>query len=170
MNTLKIRILGIALLLGSMLAYAQPERGAKDKRKEIEAHKIAFITSQLELTSEEAQVFWPVYNECHKNMHNLRKANREKHERKDANGSSSRIKIDEMSDEEVATMVDNQIVFQQKELDMKKECLALYKEVLPIKKVAKLHQAERKFRQQLLKRIKGDNKVQQRTEPQQRRP
>ena len=32
------------------------------KRKKIEIQKIAFITKALDLSSEEAQVFWPVYN------------------------------------------------------------------------------------------------------------
>ena len=35
----------------------------KDKRSEkIQALKIAFITQKIELTSDEAQKFWPVYN------------------------------------------------------------------------------------------------------------
>lgn len=171
MKTLKIGLLGLIFFLSGILTHAQlpPEDVPKDRRKEIEAHKVAFITSELKLTSEEAQVFWPVYNECQENMHSFRKENRKKHQREAADGTTTRVKIDEMSDEEVAAMVDNHIIFQQKELDMKKECLALYKEVLPIKKVAKLHQAERKFRQRLLRRINNSDKLQQRGEPQKRR-
>jgi len=164
MKTSKIEILGFILFFSSTLAYAQPKERPNDRRKEIEAHKVAYITTELQLSSEEAQAFWPVYNECQANQRAMRKASKNKQERKGADGSVTRISIDDMTDDEVESMVDNQIIFQQKELDMKKECLALYREVLPIKKVAKLYHAERKFRKQLLKRIQG-GKVQKMQAP-----
>lgn len=43
-------------------AKAQPERPPAD-RPNIQGLKIAFITKQLSLNSEEAQKFWPVYYE-----------------------------------------------------------------------------------------------------------
>ena len=42
----------------------------------MKAHKIAYITQKLNLTSEEAQVFWPVHNELENKLHELREANR----------------------------------------------------------------------------------------------
>ena len=43
-----------------------------DKRTELKALKIGYLTKQLELTSSEAEVFWPVYNEFDKKMFELR--------------------------------------------------------------------------------------------------
>jgi len=48
-------------------ARAQEEQPSEKKQQEIEALKIAFISKELELTPEEAQKFWPVYNHIQKN-------------------------------------------------------------------------------------------------------
>jgi hypothetical protein len=54
-------ILIIALFFGSFsVANAQDGRG--ERMEKIQALKIAFITQKLELTTDEAQKFWPVYN------------------------------------------------------------------------------------------------------------
>lgn len=52
-------LLIITIFLSSITLQAQD--GATKKEK-IQALKIAFITQKLELTSDEAQKFWPVYN------------------------------------------------------------------------------------------------------------
>ncbi len=39
------------------------ERMSKEKRAQLESFKIQFITKKLGLTPEEAEKFWPVYNE-----------------------------------------------------------------------------------------------------------
>ena len=142
---------GTLLLIG-IACTAQPMRPHHNKREQIEAHKIAFITKQLNLTPEEAQAFWPVYNQCQKQRKEFRKKNREQFKDKRKN-------IDEMSDKEVEVMVDNEIVIKQRELDLQKECYAKYKQLLPIKKVAKLYRTEREFKRALLK------KMQERREP-----
>jgi hypothetical protein len=39
------------------------ERMSKEKRAQLESFKIQFITKKLNLTPEEAEKFWPIYNE-----------------------------------------------------------------------------------------------------------
>ncbi len=39
------------------------ERMTKEQRAQLESFKIQFITKKLDLTPEEAEKFWPVYNE-----------------------------------------------------------------------------------------------------------
>ena len=55
-----------------------------ERREKMEAQKIAFITKQLELTPDEAKVFWPVYNEYDAKRLELRKSfkNREDFDKK----------------------------------------------------------------------------------------
>ena len=50
----------LLLFLFSIISYAQPR--IKEKREQIKALKVAFITNELSLTSEEAAAFWPLYN------------------------------------------------------------------------------------------------------------
>ena len=56
------------LLLSSLVAVAQPKtpndaETLEKKKEKIEAMKVAYLTNELELTVEESQAFWPVYNE-----------------------------------------------------------------------------------------------------------
>ena len=52
-------ILPIILLFISSVSFSQD---FKEKREKVKALKVAYITEQLELTTEEAQKFWPLYN------------------------------------------------------------------------------------------------------------
>jgi hypothetical protein len=51
-------------LLSLLLLFCLPAMAQKDKiRERIKAQRIAFITQRLALTPDEAQKFWPVYNQ-----------------------------------------------------------------------------------------------------------
>mgnify|MGYP005615414997 CR=1 FL=1 len=52
-------IFPIIFLLVSSLSFSQDHR---EKREKVKALKVAYITEQLELTSDEAEKFWPIYN------------------------------------------------------------------------------------------------------------
>jgi hypothetical protein len=56
-------------LLISSLSFAQD---FKERREKVKALKVAFITEKLELTTEEAQKFWPIYNVFDDNQSELR--------------------------------------------------------------------------------------------------
>ncbi|MDG2226467.1 MAG: hypothetical protein P8L20_01920, partial [Flavobacteriales bacterium] len=124
------------LLLGTSLgSMAQEKEIQKENRK---TQKIAFISTKLELTTEEAEKFWPVYNASEAEFKQLKKAH------KAAMGEKK--KISEMSDTEVEKLLDKGLEIQQKELEIRKKYLVKFKEVLPIKKVAKLTRIEHEFR------------------------
>ncbi|HMG81759.1 MAG TPA: hypothetical protein VK559_01870 [Ferruginibacter sp.] len=48
--------------------------GESQKMQNIEALKIAFISKQLQLTPEEAEQFWPVYNQYSDQIHTVVKS------------------------------------------------------------------------------------------------
>jgi Spy/CpxP family protein refolding chaperone len=137
----------IMLLITSAAAIAQPPGKNNDKEEKIEAMKIAFITKKLDLTPQEAQTFWPVYNEYSGKLDELRKK-RHKEMR------NARENVDELSDKELEALVDGEMTFRQKELDLQKEYHGKFKSVLPVKKVAKLYVAEEQFKRELLKIMK----------------
>ena len=65
-------ILFLILVIGvSYFCSAQPARGEK-----LEAIKVAYITKELNLTSSEAEKFWPVYNEYFRELKKARDENR----------------------------------------------------------------------------------------------
>lgn len=119
----------------------------EQKRENLEAMKVAFITQKLELTPEEAQVFWPIYNQYSEKLQELRKKKR-------MESKSTKQNFDELSDKEVEQAVDNEMMYRQKELDIQKEYHAKFKSVLPIKKVAKLYTTEEQYKRVLLDKLK----------------
>ena len=125
---------------------AQPDRFHK-KKDEVKAEKIAFITRELNLTPEEAKVFWPLYDEYEKKIEDENKAFRSAEAPMIAD-------MEKISDKDAMDLADRQIIQQQKILDIKKIYHNKFKEVLPAKKLLKLYEAEKNFKRFLLKEIK----------------
>jgi hypothetical protein len=125
-HIIRFAIIFNLLTLFIALAYSQPDRDFEKKRDQIKAQKVAFITGQLNLTPQEAEKFWPVYNECEDKKEGIKKE----------------------------FIADDQILLAQRLLDLQKEYQAKYKTILPIRKVVMLYQAEREFRHVLLERIR----------------
>ena len=63
-KSIRTGLLGLTLLMSIPLAFAQPrDNNPKPKQEKIEELKIAFLTKELNLSPQEAEKFWPVYNE-----------------------------------------------------------------------------------------------------------
>lgn len=141
----------IPILIAVLTGFSLTLIAQQDKQDRIEALKVAFITNRLNLSPSEAQTFWPVYNECSQKLENLRKDRRQQF-------VSVKDNVDNLSDKEVEALVDGEMVFRQKELDIQKEYHNQFKQVLPIKKVAKLYLAEEAFKRELLRRLQEQRK------------
>lgn len=159
-NIPKVLIL-LLFLIVSNITIAQPpppppgnsgppppkEHRQKEKRENIEAQKVGFLTKKLDLTPEEAQKFWPVYNQYDDKLQELRKKRR-------LDMKNAKENFDSLTDKEVEQLVDNEMDFRQKELDIQKEYHAKFKSLLSIKKVAQLYRAEEEFKRFLLNELK----------------
>jgi hypothetical protein len=122
-----------------------------EQRKNIEAQRIAFITQQLDLTPDEAKVFWPVYNEYENKRHELKKSFREA-------DNLHKDEIAKLTEKEATQILDNQIIEAQKFLDLRKEYHSKFKSVLPAVKVLQLYDAEREFQKMLIDKLRQHNK------------
>ncbi len=61
----------LLLISSSLMAQAQDDAKQPDREKkmqDIEALKVAFLSRELELSPEDAQKFWPVYNQYNKEL------------------------------------------------------------------------------------------------------
>ena len=119
----------------------------RPRKEKVEAMKIGFITDYLDLSSEEAKEFWPVYNKYQDEMEVLRKGRRQ-------NILNDQTDLNSMSDSELEKLVDSEIIFHQNELDIQKKFHPQFKKVLPMQKVAKLYRAEEAFKKKLLEMIR----------------
>lgn len=140
-------------LFASVLLFAQPQgKPDNEQRKKdwerIQSEKIAFITQELDLTPEEAQVFWPVYNQCWKEILASHKATREAFD--EIRGK----KGDELSDKEMEKKLDAYIQATAQSNQVLTDWYPKFKKVLPVRKVAKLYQAEEAFQQRMINNLR----------------
>lgn len=136
------------LMFHVALNFAQPEEGPKQKKEEyIRTQKIAFISTELALTPEEAEKFWPVYNEYDAAIEKVRE------ERK---GYMKELKtINDLTGDRAYELTAGILETDIKEASIRKEYLAKFAEVLDKKKAAKVFYAEEKFKRELLKEIRN---------------
>ncbi len=133
----------LILLLAATAGMAQ----AQTPKERIEALKISYITRALHLTPEEAQAFWPLYNEYQDKLEVLKKERRA--------ATFERWKKDrDLSDAEIEEALDQYLAYNRKELDLQEEYIEKFKTVLPVKKVAQLIVAEERFKLVLLEELK----------------
>ncbi|HRG57856.1 MAG TPA: sensor of ECF-type sigma factor [Bacteroidia bacterium] len=119
-----------------------------DKKEQIAAFRVAFITKELNLSSKEAQSFWPVYNEYQDKLEVLRTSRRKE---------NKKLSTESMTDQEAEQFVDNEIEFKVNEAHLQKQYFTRFKQSLPVKKVALLIKAEDDFKRELLKQLKDKN-------------
>ncbi len=135
-------------LMASTALFAQKPGGRPPgDRENIESLKIAFLTRKLNLSPEEAQKFWPVYNKFSDELKNIReeRMNRMK---------DTRENFDQMPDKDVEKIIDAEITSRQQELDILKKYHGQFKQSLPVKKIALLYRAEEDFKRELLEKIR----------------
>lgn len=145
----KILIVFILLLSAGASLQAQ---GKKDHREKIKALKVAYITQELNMSSEVAQKFWPVYNsyECMR---------RDLHRREHIDLDN----VQAISESKAETMLKEYLNVEKEEYVIKKQLFADLKKILSSKDIIKLHKLEEDFNKKLLKeyRSRKENKKEQ---------
>lgn len=148
------KIFPILFLFLSFNFYAQNEN-FKDKKEQIRAMKVAFFTTELDLTSSEAEKFWPLYNTFDDKQFELRHQ-KMKNYFKRMQGDN----LDKISEKDATALID-QIQDNEDDLyNLRKKFMQNLKEVLPSIKILKLKKAEENFNRKLLQqyRDKGHKK------------
>jgi len=125
----------------------------KEKKEQIKALKVAFITNELELTPDEAAKFWPVFNAFEDKQQEIRKQKLKSFlDRKDDNA------IDKLSEKEASTILSQMESTEDELYQLKKKFIANLKGILPATKILKLKKAEEDFSKKLLQQYR-DKKI-----------
>ena len=140
------RLLSLAVLLLALAPAAQAQGGRRAQRLgQLENAKIAFITNRVSLTQDQAQKFWPLYNEF---SDRRREFNR--------SGRLLRRDITEgMTDQQLRDNFTQSFNTRQQELNLEKEYFEKFQRVISLRQVAQLFQAERDFTREVIKRVAG---------------
>lgn len=126
----------------------RPGRNAEWQDK-VKAEKIAFLTTEMELTPEEAQIFWPVYNQAEKEKWNALKTTRE------AFKALSDAMNEEKGEKEISECLKKYLKASKSSGEIDAEYMDEYLKILPAKKVAKLYLGEEKFRKVQFQHMQG---------------
>lgn len=137
----KILALALLSLLGHHLSAQGPVR---DRIKTL---KVAFITEQLELTSDEAQQFWPIYNEHEVKMEVIRRNERQKFAGRLAN-------LSEISEGDASAMLTEYLTIQEQKQQEDKRFISNLKKVISDRKIIRLLRAEEGFKKRLLQQYR----------------
>ncbi|NMH27318.1 sensor of ECF-type sigma factor [Flavobacterium silvaticum] len=144
----KILIPVLCLLFSSAL-FAQGGRLLKEKKEELKSVKVAFITDALDLTTAEAQKFWPVYNKFEDDQFALRQQKMEAYKDRMNDGS-----LETMTEKEAVTMLGQMEETEADLYQLKKKLIADLKTIIPAKKIILLKKAEEDFNRKLLQQYR----------------
>jgi hypothetical protein len=135
----------IASLLISTLSFAQ-EGDRTTRRQKVQQLKIAFFTKELDLSTEEAEKFWPVYNEMAKEI---------KSKKRDRKVLSKELKegFDSLSDADFKKKTTEILDLEIEEAELKKEYINKIAGIIGYKKATKLLSLEAKFKRELLNKL-----------------
>lgn len=140
MNIKLIIFLSLCLFISFSDLSAQ-KQGKGQGREKIQAQMVAYLTNELSLTPQEAEKFWPVYNEFKSKERAVKRA------------SIPAKPVAEMNESEANTYLNNLMDSESKELELKRSYIKEFRKILPAAKVAKLQVAERGFKKELIKKI-----------------
>jgi hypothetical protein len=134
----------VVLLLASFSLVAQGKKMI-EKKEEIYALKVAFITNKLSLTGSEAEKFWPIYNAFEEKQFEL----------KQEKSLVFLNKMDEetlskMSEKEAASLLAKMESSEEEQYLMRKKLIVSLKPILSQVKIIKLKKALEEFNKKLL--------------------
>lgn len=124
---------------------------ATEAGEKIQAQKVAFLTSKMGLTADEAQKFWPVYNEYDSRRNQILEQRRSTSYYYTQNAAK-------LSEKETDAIIQKYIALQKQETELLEQYNTRFRQILPASKVMKLYVAEVEFRNFLLRQIR-DNKT-----------
>lgn len=141
-------ILALIIAAGTSIDSFANTRCEEDWKEKIRSEKIAFLTMEMNITPEEAQSFWPVYNQVE--------------QEKDA-ALAEVIKtykeLNSILEQNKAAEIENCLnayhSAQDRLREIESKAATQYKAVLPVEKVAKLYVGEEKFRRQHIRKLRS---------------
>lgn len=144
--TLQKTILTLAIALFSFYGLSQTGADRQTKKDKIEQLKIAFITKELELSVDQAEKFWPVYNAKDEAIREEKKSRRQKSNDLKTNFET----LSEADIEKKATeILDSEIA----EVKLEKEYTEKIAGIIGYKKAVQLLSIERRFKKELLNKL-----------------
>jgi Spy/CpxP family protein refolding chaperone len=146
-----IALLLLLLLSGSFLSLQAQDNSQKSRHErfqQIQNYKISFLTSKLELSPEQAQKFWPLYNQYdaeRKKMFHQTRITRD-------------AKLSALSDQELREKLNTRLAMQQNMVELDKAYMDRFLKVITPRQLAVLYRSEDEFPRILLEKLNAEKK------------
>ena len=124
---------------------AQNGNSEAEINEKIRAAEIAYLAQKLDLTPEEAQKFWPVYNQYHREVETLIAEHR---------SHTTTTTSDRTTATSNNSSADPELKYEQRLLDIRSRYDKEFQRVLPANKAGSVFRSEREFRTQLIRSLK----------------
>jgi hypothetical protein len=144
-NIYKYILISLLILTGVGSANTGKAQVSADDIDKIRAQRVAFFTEKLNLTSTEAEKFWPIYNEYKNKVDKLFAEEKALIESFKESKSS-------LSDAEMDNMIKKIFETRRRQISLSEESFQKFRQVLPARKVLKLMMIENQFKSFLLNR------------------
>ncbi len=138
----KNNLIIVCLFFLSLVSNAQQ---FKEKKEQIKALKVAFITDELSLTTNEAEAFWPLYNQFEKKQNEIR------HKKmKSFMDRMDNDELDKITEKEASLLLTQSENIEEELYENRKKLILSLKGVIPSIKILKLKITEENFNKKLL--------------------
>ncbi len=143
-----------AFFINPSLVLAQnDDKAHQDRWEKYRSEKVAFLTNKLDLSSSEAQKFWPVYNEMDKERSEVQRDRREL-------DRQVREATEKLSDAEITKLTRAYASNAEKEGSLATKYNEEFLKILSPQKVLKLYKAENEFRMYMFRKYRDNQRRQ----------
>ncbi|WP_313807902.1 sensor of ECF-type sigma factor [Flavobacterium sp.] len=140
------KIVTLLVLVFSIALFAQDKKQERFER--IKALKVAFLSDRLDLKPEEAEKFWPIYNQFEERQLEFHKQKRQlMHKLRPENTTG-------LSDKETATLMEQDDQLETEMQNNKRKLVKDLQGVIPNQKILMLKQLEIEFKEKLLRQMR----------------
>lgn len=150
---LVIGFLSMALApAGHVMAQDAAQEDAAARQDKIKALELLYISRELDLTSEEAEKFWPVYKKYSKEVNELLAERKRK---------AKELKGQPRTDAIAEEALDKELGYERRMLEIKTRYKQEFMKILPARKVGNIYRSEREFRAMMIRQLKErrDNRM-----------
>lgn len=132
------------LILLIFLLWQEAFGQGNDAREKIEAARIALITERLGLSPEQAEKFWPIYNEYDQKRRDLSR---------DLQRARNQVDINNMTEEQSQNLMNMSLDIRERQVQLEKQYAQRLTNVITAQQLLSLKKAEDDFRRMILRRL-----------------
>jgi hypothetical protein len=126
-----------------LLSFGMTSAQDGNNKERIHAIKVGFITEKIQLTTDQAAKFWPVYNRYEDERGTLRRNFYAKYPRDKQQDQQSSMQY-----------VDDNLAYQEQQVALKRKYKDEFLKIISAQQLAQLYQAEREFKKMLVDQLK----------------